>query len=133
MPRPVQKRIPILLAAKANETNALLVAELCDGWESGPDDSKSLDKLKEGVEIYRRSFAAAGRDPGELIVKSHLIPERSAQGEVDWDKLFSNVPAMLELGVTEFACAMPIGMKAPMSLTEIAGFMDQLAGKAQQF
>ena len=133
MPRPVQKRIPILLAAKANETNAALVAELCDGWESGPDDSKSLDKLKEGVQIYRRSFAAAGRDPGELIVKSHLIPERSAQGEVDWDKLFSNVPAMLEVGVTEFACAMPIGMKAPMSLNEIAGFMDRLAGKAKQF
>ena len=133
MPQPVQKRIPILLAAKANEKNATLVAELCDGWETGPDDSKSLDKLKEGVQIYRQAFAAAGRNPNELIVKSHLIPQRTEQGELDWDKTFSNVLAMLEVGVTEFACAMPIGMKAPMSLDEIARFMNELASKAKQF
>jgi alkanesulfonate monooxygenase SsuD/methylene tetrahydromethanopterin reductase-like flavin-dependent oxidoreductase (luciferase family) len=58
MPQPVQKRIPIILAIKANEKNAALVAELCDGWETGPDDSKSIDKLKEGVQIYRQAFVA---------------------------------------------------------------------------
>jgi probable F420-dependent oxidoreductase len=133
MPQPVQKRIPILLAAKANERNATLVAELCDGWESGPDDSKSLDKLKEGVQIYRQAFAAAGRDPNELIVKSHLIPQRTDQDELDWDRTFSEVSAMLEVGVTDFACAMPIGLKAPLSLAEIGRFMDQLASKAREF
>ena len=133
MPQPVQKRIPILLAAKANEKNASLVAELCDGWETGPDDSKSLDKLKEGVQIYRRAFTAAGRDAKQLMVKSHLYPQRTDEGEVDWDKTCSDVPAMLEAGVTEFACAMPVGMKAPLSLEEIARFMTQLANKAKQF
>jgi probable F420-dependent oxidoreductase len=132
MPQPVQKRIPILLAMKANEKNAALVAELCDGWETGPDDSKSVEKLKEGVETYRRAFAAAGRDPSALIVKSHLFPQRTEQDEVDWDKTFANVPAMLEAGVTEFACAMPMGMKSPVPLDEIARFMDQLANKAKQ-
>jgi probable F420-dependent oxidoreductase len=135
MPQPVQKRIPILLAAKANEKNAALVAELCDGWETGPDDSKSVDKLREGVSIYRHAFTAAGRDPNELIVKSHLFPQRAEQDEleVDWDKTFSKVPAMLEVGVTEFAIAMPIGMKAPLSLNDIARFMGELASKAKQF
>jgi alkanesulfonate monooxygenase SsuD/methylene tetrahydromethanopterin reductase-like flavin-dependent oxidoreductase (luciferase family) len=38
MPQPIQKRIPILLGVKANAKNAALVAELCDGWETGPDD-----------------------------------------------------------------------------------------------
>jgi alkanesulfonate monooxygenase SsuD/methylene tetrahydromethanopterin reductase-like flavin-dependent oxidoreductase (luciferase family) len=133
MPQPVQKRIPILLAAKANEKNAALVAELCDGWESGPDDSKSLDKLKEGVQIYRQAFADVGRNPNELTVKSHLIPQRTEQNALEWDKTFSNVPAMLEAGVTEFACAMPMGANAPMSLAEIARFMDELASKARQF
>jgi probable F420-dependent oxidoreductase len=133
MPQPVQKRIPILLAAKANEKNAALVAELCDGWETGPDDSKSLDKLKEGIQIYRQAFAAAGRNSNELIVKSHLFPLRTEAGELDWDRTFSTVPAMLEADVTEFAIAMPIGMQAPMSLSEIARFMEQLASKAQQF
>ncbi len=133
MPQPVQKRIPILLAAKANEKNATLVAELCDGWESGPDDSKSLDMLEDGVRIYRQAFAAAGRNPGQLIVKSHLFPQRAEDGEIDWDATFSNVPAMREAGVTEFACAMPMGMKAPLSLDDIARFMQRLAGQARQF
>jgi probable F420-dependent oxidoreductase len=133
MPQPVQKRIPILIAAKANEKNAALVAELCDGWETGPDDSKSLEKLREGGQIYREAFKAAGRDPKDLIVKSHLFAQRTEQDELDWDKTFSTVPAMLEAGVTEFACAMPIGMKSPLSLDEIARLMEQLARKAEQF
>jgi probable F420-dependent oxidoreductase len=133
MPQPVQKRIPILLAAKANEKNAALVAELCDGWESGPDDSKSLDKLRDGVQIYREAFVAADRDPEELIVKSHLFPQMTERGDIDWDRTFADVPAMLEVGVTEFALAMPIGMKAPLTLAEIARFMGQLANKASQY
>jgi probable F420-dependent oxidoreductase len=133
MPRPAQQRIPILLALKANEKNAELVAQLCDGWETGPDDSKSLDKLKEGMQIHRRAFAAAGRDPKSLIVKSHLFPQRTDQGEIDWDKTFADVPAMLDAGVTEFACAMPIGMKSPVPMHEIASFMSHLANHAKQF
>jgi probable F420-dependent oxidoreductase len=133
MPQPVQKRIPILLAAKANEKNAALVADLCDGWETGPDDSKSLDKLQEGVQIYRQALTAAGRDPRGLIVKSHLFPQRTEAGDIDWEKTFANVQPMLDAGVTEFACAMPIGMKAPLSLDDIAQFMGQLANKAKQF
>jgi probable F420-dependent oxidoreductase len=133
MPQPVQKRIPIILAVKANEKNAALVAELCDGWETGPDDSKSIDKLKEGVQIYQQAFSAAGRDPKTLIVKAHLFPQRTEQGELDWGKTFANVPAMLDAGVTEFAIAMPMGMTAPMPLSEIARFMEQLANQARQF
>ena len=133
MPQPAQQRIPILLAVKANEKNASLVAELCDGWETGPDDSKSLDKLRDGVQIYRQAFAAAGRDPAELIVKSHLFLQRSDQGEPEWERTFTDVPAMLEAGVTEFAIAMPTGMKAPMSLGEIARFMQRLAAQAQHY
>jgi probable F420-dependent oxidoreductase len=133
MPLPVQKRIPILLALKANEKNAALVAELCDGWETGPDDSKSLDRLQEGVRLHRQAFAAVGRDPNSLIVKSHLFPQRNALGDIDWTKTFSTVPAMLEAGVTEFACAMPIGMKSPVPMEEIAAFMERLARKAQEF
>jgi probable F420-dependent oxidoreductase len=133
MPQPVQKRIPILLAIKANDKNATLVAELCDGWESGPDDSKSLEKLKEGVQIYRQAFTTHGRDPKALIVKGHLFPQRTGHGEVDWDRTFSSVPAMLEAGVTEFACAMPMGVSAPLSLDDIARFMDRLAKQAEQF
>jgi alkanesulfonate monooxygenase SsuD/methylene tetrahydromethanopterin reductase-like flavin-dependent oxidoreductase (luciferase family) len=133
MPRPTQKRIPILLALKANEKNAELVAQLCDGWETGPDDSKSLDKLELGIGVHRAAFAAAGRDPKSLIVKSHLFPQRTDQGEIDWDTTFANVPAMLDAGVTEFACAMPIGMKSPVSMDEIAVYMEHLTTYARHY
>ncbi len=133
MPQPVQKRIPILLAAKATEKNASLVAELGDGWESGPDDSKSLDKMKEGVQIYRQAFVSAKRDPQHLVVKSHLFIQRNEKGEIEWDRMFSNVPAMLEAGVTEFACAMPVAASGPMSMTAISAFMAEFAARANRF
>jgi probable F420-dependent oxidoreductase len=133
MPQPVQKRIPILLAAKANEKNAALVAELCDGWEAGPDDSKFPERLREGVQIYREAYVAAGRDPATLIVKGHLTFHWSEQGTVDWDKTFSIVTAMREAGVTEFACGASLGIKGNTSLDEVTHFVRQVARMAQQF
>lgn len=133
MPLPVQQRIPILLACKATEKNAALVAELFDGWESGPDDSKSVEKMREGVTMYRDAYRAAGRDPGTLTVKCHLFAQRSERGTIDLDRTFDDVPALLEAGVTEFAIAMPTGIDAPMTIGEIADFMARLADKARQF
>lgn len=104
MPQPVQKRIPILLGVKANEKNAALVADLCDGWETGPDDSKSLDKLREGSRIYRDAFARAGRDPASLMVRAHLPVFMRDDGKwFDLERMFGHVAAMREAGVTEFA------------------------------
>ena len=104
MPQPIQPRIKILLGVKANEKNAALVAELCDGWETGPDDSASLEKLREGSKIYRDAFAKAGRDPADLIVRAHLPRFMTDDGSwFDLEKMFAAVPAMQESGVTEFA------------------------------
>lgn len=104
VPQPIQKRIPILLGIKANEKNAALVAELCDGWECGPDDSNSLEKLREGARIFREAFARAGRNPDDLIVRAHLPRYMTADGgSFNLERIFADVPAMREAGVTEFA------------------------------
>jgi alkanesulfonate monooxygenase SsuD/methylene tetrahydromethanopterin reductase-like flavin-dependent oxidoreductase (luciferase family) len=104
MPQPIQKRIPIFLGVKANEKNAELIAGLCDGWETGPDDSKSLAKLRDGSRICRDAFVKAGRDPAELRVRAHLPAIMTNDGDwFDMEKMFDPVPAMLEAGVTEFA------------------------------
>lgn len=104
MPQPVQKRIPILLGVKANEKNAALVAELCDGWECGPDDSASLDALREGSKVYRDAFIRAGRNPADLMVRAHLPRIMSDDGSrLDLARMFAQVEQMLEAGVTEFA------------------------------
>lgn len=119
MPQPVQKRIPILLGIKANAKNAALVAELCDGWECGPDDSNSLEKLREGAQIYREAFAQAGRNPDDLIIRAHLPRYMTADGEsFDLERIFAAVPAMREAGVTEFATGVTGRLAGPFSSME---------------
>jgi probable F420-dependent oxidoreductase len=104
MPQPIQKRIPILLGVKANEKNAALIAELCDGWETGPDDSKSLEKLREGSQLLRDAFVRENRNPGDLKVRAILpVIMNSDATWFDMEQMFSHVPAMREAGVTEFA------------------------------
>jgi probable F420-dependent oxidoreductase len=128
-PQPIQKRIPILLGVKANAKNAALVAELCDGWETGPDDGKSLEKLREGAKIYRDAFVAAGRDPDDLIVRSHLPRHMTADGTwFDFERIFAEVPAMREAGVTEFAAGVTGRLEGVFSsMAAIERFIGELA------
>jgi probable F420-dependent oxidoreductase len=134
MPPPVQARIPIILAAKANAKNAALVAELCDGWESGPDDSKSLAALREGAQLYRQAFRDAGRDPAQLIVRAHLPVFMKDATAFDLEKTFSHVPAMMEAGVTEFSIGVLGRLEGPFdSMAAIERYLDALAGLAAKF
>lgn len=135
MPQPVQQRIPIFLAAKANDKNCALVAELGDGWETGPDDSKSLDKLREGSALYRDAFAAARRDPATLAVRAHLPVHLTADGTwFDFDKIFSHVAPMREAGVTEFALG-TLGRLEGLfdSMDKIERYIGELADQARRY
>lgn len=135
MPQPVQKRIPILLGVKANTKNAALVAELCDGWETGPDDSKSLDKLREGSAIYREAFVAAGRDPADLMVRAHLPVHLKDDGTwFDMERIFANVPAMRGAGVTEFAAGVVGRLEGLFdSMDTIERYINELAVYAARY
>jgi probable F420-dependent oxidoreductase len=135
MPQPLQRRIPILLGVKANEGNAALVAELCDGWECGPDDSGSLAKLREGSQLYRDAFARAGRDPADLMVRAHLPRYMTGDGSrFDLERMFSDVPAMREAGVTEFATGVTGRLEGPFgSMAAIERFIDDVASFAAKY
>jgi probable F420-dependent oxidoreductase len=135
MPRPIQKRIPILLGVKANEENAALVAELCDGWETGPDDSNSLERLREGSQLYREAFARAGRPSTDLIVRAHLPRFMTADGSrFDLERIFAHVPAMREAGVTEFATGVTGRLQGPFSSMEaIERYINDVAEYAAQY
>jgi len=135
MPQPVQRRIPIYLGAKANEKNAALVAELCDGWETGPDDSKSLEKLREGSQIYRNAFEKAGRDPAELMVRAHLPMFMTADGSwFDLDRMFDHVAQMREAGVTEFAAGVLGRLEGVFdSMETVERYVCELAAQAAKF
>ena len=135
MPQPLQKRIPILLGVKANANNAALDAELCDGWETGPDDSKSLAKLREGAAIYREAFVKAGRDPAELMVRAHLPVFVTGDGKwFDFEKMFGATPAMREAGVTEFAAGVLGRLEGVFdSMETIERYINELAAFAAKF
>lgn len=135
MPQPIQQRIPIFLGVKASEKNAALVAELCDGWETGPDDSKSLDALREGSQIYRAAFVRAGRDPAELKVRAHLPVYMNADGSwFDLARTFAHVPAMQEAGVTEFAIGVLGRLEGVFdSMGAIERYIGELAAGAARF
>jgi len=135
MPQPVQKRIPILLGVKAKAKNAALVAELCDGWECGPDDSNSLEKLREGSKVYRDAFVAAGRDPADLIVRAHLPRYMKEDGSgFDLERIFADVPAMREAGVTQFATGVIGRLEGPFpTMDAIARHIDAIAALAAKY
>jgi probable F420-dependent oxidoreductase len=135
MPQPVQKRIPILLGVKANAKNAALVAELCDGWDCGPDDSASLDKLREGSQIHRDAFVAAGRDPAELAVRAYMPRFLTEDGtRFDLPKMFAEVPAMREAGVTEFVCGVTGRLEGVFStMAAIERYINEVAEQAAKY
>lgn len=135
MPQPVQRRIPIYLGAKANEKNAALVAELCDGWETGPDDSKSIEKLREGSQIYRDAFEKAGRNPADLMVRAHLPVFMTADGAwFDLDRMFDHVAQMREAGVTEFAAGVLGRLEGVFdTMITIERYISELAAQAARF
>lgn len=135
MPQPLQKRIPILLGVKANEKNAALVAELCDGWETGPDDSKSLETLRAGSQLYREAFVQAGRDPADLRVRAHLPVFMTEDGSwFDLEKMFAQVPAMREAGVTEFAAGVLGRLEGVFdSMETIERYIGELASFAARY
>jgi probable F420-dependent oxidoreductase len=133
MPRPIQARIPILLGVKANDNNAALIAELCDGWECGPDDSKSPEILREGVERMRQAFIKAGRDPKDVIVKAHL-PIVWENERIDLERSFEKAGPMLEAGANQFAIPLPVNFgKALSTMSDLGRFLADMGRLAEKY
>lgn len=134
LPRPIQERIPILLALKPTRRNVTLIAELCDGWEPGPDTSKSPDELADGIDKLRQAFVDAGRDPDELIVRAHLPVVWDDDGGIDLDRSFEPAAAGIAVGVNQFAFPLPVGYgKALQSLDDVQRFFESMSNVAARY
>lgn len=106
-----------------------IIAELCDGWETGPGAGKSLEKLRQGSKVCRDAFAAAARAPNDLIVRSHLSRHMTADGTwFDFKRIVAEVPAMREAGVIEFAAGITGRLDGAFnSMVAIERFIGELA------
>jgi probable F420-dependent oxidoreductase len=133
MPRPVQDRIPILCGVKPTENNVAVIAELCDGWDPGPDASRSPEKLRDGVQRLRHAFVDAGRDPEQLIVRAFLPALWDDHARVDLERSFDGAGRAREFGVNQFAFPLPVGYGAMFeSMSGVGRFIDALGRVAEK-
>ena len=133
MPQPIQKRIPILLGVVANDRNVSLIAELCDGWDCNPQDSRVPEVIREGTTKLQNAFRAVGRDPKELIVKAHL-PIFWENDRIDLERSFEEVGPMLEAGANQFAIQLPVGFGKSLNTTSaVTGFLQDIARLAEKY
>jgi len=98
-PMPVQRRIPLLVGLKATPRNAKVIAELCDGWDGGPDAWKDEAALRDAVALLRKAYLAAGRNPDDLIVRVYTPVFWHENGSLDVERSVTAAAGLRELGV----------------------------------
>jgi probable F420-dependent oxidoreductase len=90
-PKPVQTPLPLWFGMAPTEENARRIAELGEGWLPIYPDP---EYIRKGVDLVRRAFAAAGRDPATLRV-------RATTPRVDLDSALAAVEAARAAGATD--------------------------------
>lgn len=114
--------------------NVALVAELFDGWEPGPDASKSPEGAPRGGRKVRQGFVAAGRNPDEAIVRAHLPVAWGDDGGIDLERSFAPAGPMLEAGVDQFAFPLPVGFGDVLrTLGDVGDFFASMARVAAKY
>jgi probable F420-dependent oxidoreductase len=121
LPRPVQRGGPPLwFGVAATPRNAERVAELGHGWAPIGTD---LAAFTEGVDVLRRAFERAGRDPATLAVRAHAPVETDAAGRPDLERTLAALPRLRAAGVTHAAFALPVFAR---SRAELPGLFARL-------
>jgi len=97
-PFPVQSAgPPVFIAGGSSEAVAERVARLADGWTTVP---RPDDEIARGIDLCRRAFAAAGRDPDTLRVRLNAWNNREAHEEPDLGVVLAKVERYWDMGVT---------------------------------
>jgi probable F420-dependent oxidoreductase len=88
---------PVFIAGGASEAVAERVARLGDGWTTVPRPDA---EIAHGIQLCRRAFVAAGRDPERLLVRLNAWNNREALQEPDVDAVLATVERYWAMGVT---------------------------------
>jgi probable F420-dependent oxidoreductase len=131
MPKPVQGGgVPIWVSGTVNRSVVRRLAQFGSGWIPwGP----AAADLPAGIAQMRDGVAAAGRDPGELRVVGSLPAVRAEAGDVDLARTMDGVPALVDLGVTDFQANLPVpddSHAAADYLSEVVGAFRAAVGRA---
>ncbi|MFI5216389.1 MAG: TIGR03619 family F420-dependent LLM class oxidoreductase [Candidatus Limnocylindria bacterium] len=124
LPRPVQAGGPPLwFGVAANERNAERIAELGAGWLPMESDPEAIAR---GVEVLRRAFEKAGRDPAGPSVRANAPVATDAAGRPDLAATLKALPRLRDAGVTVAGFALARFVR---SRDELQGFFERLAGR----
>jgi len=127
LPRPVQERIPVLLGLRPTPRNIARIVEYADGWcpvRLSPTD------LAAGVADLRAAFAAAGRDPDSLIVRTQAPLILDEDGRVDVERTMQIAGPSVAAGATILAVGPTAGCR---DMADVASMIKRLAEIAERF
>jgi probable F420-dependent oxidoreductase len=124
LPRPLQSGGPPLwFGVAASERNAARMAEFGAGWLPIRSEPEAI---AAGVDLLRRSFELAGRDPASLGVRANAPVETSAAGKPDLGATLKALPRLRDAGVTIAGFALARFVR---SRDELRAFFERLAGR----
>ncbi|HEX6394456.1 MAG TPA: TIGR03619 family F420-dependent LLM class oxidoreductase [Acidimicrobiales bacterium] len=109
-PKPVQPNgVPVLFSGTLNQRNKTRIVELGDGWI--PIMTERRPGIAAGVQQLRELFEAAGRDPGDLRVRStarvgstisETLEKSQALVDVGVNDIDVPLSALHQVGVDDF-------------------------------
>ncbi len=119
-PKPLQTPLPLWFGLAPTEANAARVAELGQGWIPIYADPAFI---REGVELLRRAFEQARRDPAELRVRAHTPVTYDAKGVGDLDAAIAAIDAARAAGVTDIEFMAGNFVRRP---EQLSGFLERI-------
>ncbi|WP_063129752.1 TIGR03619 family F420-dependent LLM class oxidoreductase [Nocardia fusca] len=127
LPRPAQRRIPLLMGLAPTPRNARRIAEYGDGW---CPVRYTPEKVREGLAVIRPVMAEAGRDADELIVRVQAPLVLDRVGRIDVPATVSVIPEYQAAGATVLAVGPTVGCA---SLREVERLITEIAEESGKF
>ncbi len=127
LPRPVQRRVPLLFAKKMTPATADLIAELGDGWSPL---GLSPNQIRSDLELLRDAYRRADRDPSTILVRGRtsrdvLLPD----GRIDVERTLEAATEAAAAGVTVIVIGPP---SAYDDMGQIRRLIDDIAKRAER-
>jgi probable F420-dependent oxidoreductase len=106
MPKPTQANgVPIWVSGTVNARVLRRLARFGSGWIPwGP----SASDLATAIPEVRAGLEQRDRDPADLRIVGYLPVVRTDDGKPDLGRSMDAVPALVDIGVTDFRAALPI-------------------------
>jgi probable F420-dependent oxidoreductase len=131
MPKPAQDGgVPIWVSGTVNTAVLRRLARFGSGWIPW---GGSAGDLATAIPLVRSGLEARGRDASDVRIAGYLPVVRDGDGKPDVQRSMDGVPALVDIGVTDFRAALPVpdgSGPATDYLSEVVGAFRAVVGRA---